>query len=123
MIGFSYSKKRLNSIDPQITSEIRNHKLLIKLPEDLEHALKCICSKEFTLDAISNTLQEVRRRTHIGRYYTDRAGDNRESPTLEAKEAQYSKVQMTKACHKCGSPNHYENSFSKGREEVFSGIH
>ncbi|MBW0548988.1 hypothetical protein O181_088703 [Austropuccinia psidii MF-1] len=37
--------KRLIAIDPQITTEIRNHKLLNKLPGELENSVKCRCSK------------------------------------------------------------------------------
>ncbi|MBW0551614.1 hypothetical protein O181_091329 [Austropuccinia psidii MF-1] len=43
--------KRLIAIDPHIT-EMRNHKLLSKLPGDLEHVVKCRRSKEYTLDEI-----------------------------------------------------------------------
>ncbi|MBW0554753.1 hypothetical protein O181_094468 [Austropuccinia psidii MF-1] len=60
--------------------------MLTKLPGDLEHAVKFRCSKESTLDEISTTLQEVRVRTSIGRYNTHSTGDNREDPTLKAKE-------------------------------------
>ncbi|MBW0476417.1 hypothetical protein O181_016132 [Austropuccinia psidii MF-1] len=81
--------KRLIAIDPHITTEMRNHKLLTKLPGYLEHAVKFRCSKEFTLDEISTTFQEVRIRTSIGRYNTHSTGDNRENPTLEAKETHY----------------------------------
>ncbi|MBW0534770.1 hypothetical protein O181_074485 [Austropuccinia psidii MF-1] len=49
--------KRIIAIDPQMTTEMRNIKLLTKLPGDLEHEVKCRCSKESTLDEISTTLQ------------------------------------------------------------------
>ncbi|MBW0524820.1 hypothetical protein O181_064535 [Austropuccinia psidii MF-1] len=78
-----------------MTTEMRNHKLLIKIPGDLEHALIFRCSKESTLDEISTTLQEVRIRTSIGRYNTHSTGDNRENPTLEAKEAHDSESDIT----------------------------
>ncbi|MBW0525543.1 hypothetical protein O181_065258 [Austropuccinia psidii MF-1] len=51
---------------------MRNHKLLTKLPGDLEHEVKCRCSKESTLDEISTTLQEVRIRTSIDNSPKDR---------------------------------------------------
>ncbi|MBW0527829.1 hypothetical protein O181_067544, partial [Austropuccinia psidii MF-1] len=50
--------KRVIAIYPHITTEMRNHKLLTKLPGDLEHAVKCRCSKESTLDEISTALKE-----------------------------------------------------------------
>ncbi|MBW0521120.1 hypothetical protein O181_060835 [Austropuccinia psidii MF-1] len=77
--------KRLIAIDPHI-KKMRNHKLLTKLPGDLEHEVKCRFSKESTLDEISNTLKEVRIRTSIGIYNTHSTSDNRDNPTLEARE-------------------------------------
>ncbi|MBW0548727.1 hypothetical protein O181_088442 [Austropuccinia psidii MF-1] len=60
---------------------MRNHKLLTKLPGDLEHAVKCTYPKESTLDEISTTLKEVRIRTSIGRdntHSTDNSPKDRE---------------------------------------------
>ncbi|MBW0561125.1 hypothetical protein O181_100840 [Austropuccinia psidii MF-1] len=76
---------------------MRNHKLLTKLPGDLEHELKCRCLKESTLDEISTTLQEVRIRTSIGRKNTHSTG-----------------------FHNCESPNHYSDNSPKYREEIVS---
>ncbi|MBW0593629.1 hypothetical protein O181_133344 [Austropuccinia psidii MF-1] len=99
---------------------MRNHKLLTQLPGDLEHAVECRCSKESTLDKISNTLQEVRIRTSIGRYNNNSTGDNRQNPTLEAKETHDSESEITKGFQNCESPNHYAGNSLKGREELFS---
>ncbi|MBW0584650.1 hypothetical protein O181_124365 [Austropuccinia psidii MF-1] len=99
---------------------MRNHKLLTKLLRDLEHAVKFRCFKESTLDEISTTFQEVRIRISIGIYNTHSTGDNRENPTLEGKETHNSESEITKGFHNCESPNHYEVSFPKDREEIFS---
>ncbi|MBW0545919.1 hypothetical protein O181_085634 [Austropuccinia psidii MF-1] len=96
--------KRLIAIDPHITTEMRNHKLLTKLPGDLEHAVKCRCSKESTLDEISTTLQEVRIRTSIGRYNNHSTGNNRENPTLKAKESHDSNSEITTLFHNWNHP-------------------
>ncbi|MBW0510963.1 hypothetical protein O181_050678 [Austropuccinia psidii MF-1] len=40
--------KRLIAIDPHITAEMGNHKLLTKVPGDMKHLVKCRFSKEFT---------------------------------------------------------------------------
>ncbi|MBW0543936.1 hypothetical protein O181_083651 [Austropuccinia psidii MF-1] len=53
--------KRLKAIDPQMNIQMRNHKLLTQMPGELEHALKCICNYNCTLDDIENTLQDVRK--------------------------------------------------------------
>ncbi|MBW0521278.1 hypothetical protein O181_060993 [Austropuccinia psidii MF-1] len=98
--------------------KIRNHKLLTKLPGDLEHPVKCRCSKESTLDKISITLKEVRIRTSIGRYNTHSTGDNRENPTLEPKETHDSESEITTGFQNCESPNHNADNFPKDREEI-----
>ncbi|MBW0553941.1 hypothetical protein O181_093656 [Austropuccinia psidii MF-1] len=78
--------KRLIAIDTHITTKMRNHKLFTKLPGALEDAAKCRCPKEFTLDEISTTLQEVRIRTSISRYNSHSTGNNRENTILKEKE-------------------------------------
>ncbi|MBW0555129.1 hypothetical protein O181_094844 [Austropuccinia psidii MF-1] len=93
--------KRLMAIGPSITEEMRNHKLLTKLPGDLEHAVTCRCSKESTLDEISTILQEVRIRTSIGRYNTHSNGDKRHNPTLKAKETHDSDSKITTGLQSC----------------------
>ncbi|MBW0534439.1 hypothetical protein O181_074154 [Austropuccinia psidii MF-1] len=99
---------------------MRNHKLVTKLPGDLEHAVKCRCSKESTLDEISNTLQEVRIITSIGRYNNHSTGDNRENPTLEAIEAHDSESEIKTGFHNRESPNNHANNSPKNREEIFA---
>ncbi|MBW0548248.1 hypothetical protein O181_087963 [Austropuccinia psidii MF-1] len=60
--------KRLKAIDPQMNIQVRNHKLLTQLPGDLEHAIKFRCNQNCTLDDIANTLQDIRKRTNIGKF-------------------------------------------------------
>ncbi|MBW0544845.1 hypothetical protein O181_084560 [Austropuccinia psidii MF-1] len=60
--------KRLKAIDPQMNIQMRNHKLLTQPPVELEHAVKCRCNYNFTLDDIANTLQDIRKRTNIGKF-------------------------------------------------------
>ncbi|MBW0569082.1 hypothetical protein O181_108797 [Austropuccinia psidii MF-1] len=59
--------KRLKAIDCQMNIQIRNHKLLIQMPEELEHAMKCRFNHNSTLDDIENTLQDLRKKTNIGK--------------------------------------------------------
>ncbi|MBW0472607.1 hypothetical protein O181_012322 [Austropuccinia psidii MF-1] len=51
--------KRLKAIDPQMNIHIRNNKLLTQIPGELEHAVKCRCNQNHTLDEIENTLQDI----------------------------------------------------------------
>ncbi|MBW0567456.1 hypothetical protein O181_107171 [Austropuccinia psidii MF-1] len=111
--------KRLIAIDPNIT-QMRNHKLLTKLPGHLENSVKCRCSKESTLGEISTTLQEVRMRTSIGRYNTHSTGYKRENTTLQAKQTHDSESEITRGFHNCESPNHYAENSPKDREEIFA---
>ncbi|MBW0533223.1 hypothetical protein O181_072938 [Austropuccinia psidii MF-1] len=60
--------ERLKAIDPQMIIQMKNHKLLTQIPGELEHAVRFRCNKGFTLDDISNTLQDVRKQTNIGKY-------------------------------------------------------
>ncbi|MBW0548965.1 hypothetical protein O181_088680 [Austropuccinia psidii MF-1] len=60
--------KRLKAIDPQMNTQMRNHKLLSKIPGELEHAVKCICNQNCTLGDIANNLPDVRKRTNIDHY-------------------------------------------------------
>ncbi|MBW0493777.1 hypothetical protein O181_033492, partial [Austropuccinia psidii MF-1] len=112
--------KSVIAIDPRITTEMRNHKLFTKLSGDLANALKCSCSKESTLDEISTTLQEVRIRTSIGRYNTHSIGDQRDNPTLEAKETHDSDSEITTGFHNYELPNHKGENSPEDREEIFA---
>ncbi|MBW0557782.1 hypothetical protein O181_097497 [Austropuccinia psidii MF-1] len=60
--------KRLKALDPQMSIQMRNHKLLKKLPGELDHALKCRCNQNCTLDDIASTLQDIRKITNIGKF-------------------------------------------------------
>ncbi|MBW0526825.1 hypothetical protein O181_066540 [Austropuccinia psidii MF-1] len=60
--------KRLKAIDTQINIQMRSHKLLTQIPGELENAVKCRCNQSCTLDDIENTLQDVRKKTNIGKY-------------------------------------------------------
>ncbi|MBW0518820.1 hypothetical protein O181_058535 [Austropuccinia psidii MF-1] len=75
--------------------------------------------QEFTFDEISNTLKEVRIRTWIGGNNTQSTGDNRDNPTLEAKETHDSESEIATAFKNGESPNHYADNFPKGGKRYF----
>ncbi|MBW0560679.1 hypothetical protein O181_100394 [Austropuccinia psidii MF-1] len=99
---------------------MRNHKLLTKLPGDLDNEFKCRLSKELTLDEISNTFQEVRMRTSTGRYYTHSTGDNRENSTPVAQKTHESDSEISTGFKSCESTNQYAERTPKHREEIFA---
>ncbi|MBW0512747.1 hypothetical protein O181_052462 [Austropuccinia psidii MF-1] len=47
---------------------MRNQKPLTQILGELDHAVKCRCNQNCTLDYIRNTLQDITKRTNIGKY-------------------------------------------------------
>ncbi|MBW0547994.1 hypothetical protein O181_087709 [Austropuccinia psidii MF-1] len=81
--------KRLKAIDTQMKIQMRNHKLLTQLPGELEHAVKCRCNQNCTLDDIANTLQDIRKRTNIGKFTPYNSSGLKEEQTFRAKNKVY----------------------------------
>ncbi|MBW0586447.1 hypothetical protein O181_126162 [Austropuccinia psidii MF-1] len=75
--------KGLKAIDPQMNIQMRNHKLLTQMPGELEHSVKFRCNQICTLDDISNTLQDVRKGTNIGKYFPYRGWSLNTTPEKE----------------------------------------
>ncbi|MBW0559268.1 hypothetical protein O181_098983 [Austropuccinia psidii MF-1] len=78
---------------------MRNHKLLTQIPGELEHAVKCRCTHNCTLDEIENILQEFEEKP-------------RERGAKVAKKKS--------SFHNCGSTEHYANNFPKANKEVYA---
>ncbi|MBW0499710.1 hypothetical protein O181_039425 [Austropuccinia psidii MF-1] len=93
--------KRRKAIDPQMNIQMRNHKLLTQLPGELEHAVKCRCNQNCTLDDIANTLQDIRKRTNIGTFTPYKS--------IGFKEKQPFRVEY-----------HYANNYPKAKKKVYS---
>ncbi|MBW0470293.1 hypothetical protein O181_010008 [Austropuccinia psidii MF-1] len=118
--------KRLKAIDPQMNIQMRNHKLLTQMPGELEHAVKCRCNQNCTLDDIANTLQDVRKRINIGKYTPYKRSDFKEKPPfrVEFKDKPRERVAEVEKkkhfCHKCGSTDHYANNCPKEKKKVYA---
>ncbi|MBW0475342.1 hypothetical protein O181_015057 [Austropuccinia psidii MF-1] len=118
--------KRLKAIDPQINIQMRNHKILIQMPAQLEHSVKCRCNEICTLDDIENTLQYVRKRTNIGKYSPYKRSGFREKPTfrVEFQDRPRARVEEVKkkknSCQNCGSADHYSNNCTKVKKKVYA---
>ncbi|MBW0548491.1 hypothetical protein O181_088206 [Austropuccinia psidii MF-1] len=114
--------KRCKAIDPQMNTQMRNNKLLTQIPRGLEHAVKCRCNHNCTLDDISNNLQEVSKRTNIGKFTPyKRSGFKEKQPlTVEFKDKPKERgAEMAKkkiSCHNYGSKNHYAKNYPKERK-------
>ncbi|MBW0547274.1 hypothetical protein O181_086989 [Austropuccinia psidii MF-1] len=91
---------------------------------ELEHVVKGRCNKNFTLDHNSNTLQDVRKRTNIGKYFPYKRSSFKEKHSfrVEFKDNPREKVaEVTKkrnSYHHCGSTDHYANKFPKAKKKV-----
>ncbi|MBW0505284.1 hypothetical protein O181_044999 [Austropuccinia psidii MF-1] len=118
--------KRLKCIDTQMNIQMRNQKLLTQMPGELEHALKCRYNQICTLDEISNTLQDVRKRKNIGKYSQFRRSSFKEKQPfrVDFKEKPKEKIaEVTKkknTCHNCGSADHYANKRPKAKKKVYA---
>ncbi|MBW0471945.1 hypothetical protein O181_011660 [Austropuccinia psidii MF-1] len=88
--------KRLDAIDSQMNIQMRNNKLLAKVPGELEHEVKCRCNHNCTLDDIANTLQNIRKRTNIGRYPPYKSSGFREKQPFSWSSKTYSKKEWQK---------------------------
>ncbi|MBW0553858.1 hypothetical protein O181_093573 [Austropuccinia psidii MF-1] len=118
--------KRLKAIDPQMNIQMRNHKLLTQILGELEHALRCRCNQNCTLDDFPKTLQDVRKRTNIGKFTRHRSSSFKEKQPLRVeikdkpKERVAEMARKKNSCHNCGSTDHYANNCPKAKKNVYA---
>ncbi|MBW0509917.1 hypothetical protein O181_049632 [Austropuccinia psidii MF-1] len=118
--------KRLKAIDPQVNTQVRNHKCLTQMPGELEHAVKCRCNHNCTLDDIANTLQDVTKRTNIRKFTPYRSSSFKEKQHFgvefkdKPKESVAELAKKKNSCHNCGSTDHYANNFLKEKKRVYA---
>ncbi|MBW0501033.1 hypothetical protein O181_040748 [Austropuccinia psidii MF-1] len=102
---------------------MRNHKLLTQIPGELEHAVKWRCNQSCTLDDIAKTLQDVRKRTNIGKYSQFKSSIFKEKKPfrVEFKDKPKERVEeMTKeknSCHNCDAIREQSDEDKDPREE------
>ncbi|MBW0525560.1 hypothetical protein O181_065275 [Austropuccinia psidii MF-1] len=96
------------------------------MPGELEHAVKCRCNQNCTLDDITNILQDVRKRTNIGKYSPYKSSSFKEKKTfrVEFKDKPKGRVaQVTKksdSCHNRGETDYYANNCPKEKKKVYT---
>ncbi|MBW0486752.1 hypothetical protein O181_026467 [Austropuccinia psidii MF-1] len=116
----------LKAINPQMNIQMRNHRLLKQIPGELEHAVKCRCNQNFTLDDIANTLQDIRKRTNIGKFtpYKSSSFKEKQPFRVEFKDNPKGRVEEVtrkkNVCHNCGSTDHYANNCPKAKKKVYA---
>ncbi|MBW0482574.1 hypothetical protein O181_022289 [Austropuccinia psidii MF-1] len=105
---------------------MRNHKLLTQLPGELEHAVKCRCNQNCTLDDIANTLQDIRKRRNIGKFtpYKSSGFKEKQPFRVDFKDKPKGRVaevaKKKNSCHNCGSTDHYSNNCLKAKKTVYA---
>ncbi|MBW0587620.1 hypothetical protein O181_127335 [Austropuccinia psidii MF-1] len=105
---------------------MRNHKLLTQFPGELEHAAKCRCNQNCTIDDISNTLQDIRERINIGKFtlYKSSSFKEKQPFRVEFKDKPKERVAdletKRNSCHNCGSTDHYANNCPKANKKVYA---
>ncbi|MBW0590329.1 hypothetical protein O181_130044 [Austropuccinia psidii MF-1] len=105
---------------------MRNHKILTKLPGELENAAKCRCNQNCTIDDIANTLQDIRKRTNIGKFtpYKSSSFKEKQPFRVEFKDKPNESVaevaKKRDSCHSCGSTDHYANNCPKAKKKVYA---
>ncbi|MBW0587069.1 hypothetical protein O181_126784, partial [Austropuccinia psidii MF-1] len=118
--------ERLKAIDTQMNIQMRNHTLLTQMPRELENAVRFICNQNCTLDDITNTLQDFRKRSNIGKYTSYKSSGFKEKQPfrVEFKEKLRERVEeVTKkknSCHNCGSTDHYATNCPKEKKKVYA---
>ncbi|MBW0552934.1 hypothetical protein O181_092649 [Austropuccinia psidii MF-1] len=106
--------------------QMRNQKLLTQLPGELEHAVKCRCKQNCTLDDIANTLQDVRKRTNIGKFslYRRSSFKGKRPLRVEFKDKPRERVaevaKKKNSFHNCGSTDHYVNNCPREKKKVYA---
>ncbi|MBW0562217.1 hypothetical protein O181_101932 [Austropuccinia psidii MF-1] len=96
------------------------------MPGELEHAVKFRCNQNFTLDDIANSLQDVRKKTNIGKFTPYRSSSFKEKKTFRVgfkekpKEGVAEVAKKKNSCHNCGSTDHYANNCSKTKTKVYA---
>ncbi|MBW0534312.1 hypothetical protein O181_074027 [Austropuccinia psidii MF-1] len=91
---------------------------------ELEHAVKCRCNHNCTIDDIENTLQDIRKRTNIGKYspYKRSSFKEKQPFSVELKDKPRERVaevaKKKNSCNNCGSTDHPANNCPKTEKKV-----
>ncbi|MBW0580205.1 hypothetical protein O181_119920 [Austropuccinia psidii MF-1] len=106
--------------------KMRNHKLPEQMPGELEHAVKCRCNQNCTLNEIADTLLNSRKRTNIGKYTPYKSTGFREKQPFRVdfeekhRERVAEVVKKKDSFHNCGSTDHYANNCPKAKKKFYS---
>ncbi|MBW0517886.1 hypothetical protein O181_057601 [Austropuccinia psidii MF-1] len=117
--------ERLKAIHPQINKQIRNQKLFKQIPGGLWNEIKFRNGQSCTVDDISNTLQDVSKRTNIGKYSPYKSRSFKEKQPFRVNKKDKTKeivaevTSKKNSFHNCGSTDHYANNCPKAKRKVY----
>ncbi|MBW0569726.1 hypothetical protein O181_109441 [Austropuccinia psidii MF-1] len=109
-----------------MNTQMRNHKLLTQIPGELEHAVKCRCNQNCTLEDIANTLQDERKRTNIGKFTPYRSSSFKEKQIFRVEFKYKPKERVPEVAkkknyfHNCGSTDHYSTNCPKAKKKFYA---
>ncbi|MBW0528062.1 hypothetical protein O181_067777 [Austropuccinia psidii MF-1] len=109
-----------------MNNRMRNQKLLKQLPGELEHPVKYRCNHNVTPYDISNTLQDVRERTNIGKYTPYKSSGFKEKQPFRVgfkdkpRERGEKVAKKKNSCHNCGSTDHYAINCPKAKKNIYA---
>ncbi|MBW0483838.1 hypothetical protein O181_023553 [Austropuccinia psidii MF-1] len=95
------------------------------MPGEVEHAVKFRCKHNCTLDEIANTLQDIRKRTNIGKYCPYQSSSLKEKQPfrlefkVKPRESVAEVAKKKNSCYYFGSTDHYANNCSKVQKKVY----
>ncbi|MBW0523817.1 hypothetical protein O181_063532 [Austropuccinia psidii MF-1] len=96
------------------------------MPGEPEQEVKCRCNQNVTLDEITNTLQDVREITNIGKLTPYRSSSFKEKQPFmvelkdKPKEIVAEVTKKKHSCQNCGSTDHYANNCPKAKKKVYA---
>ncbi|MBW0480599.1 hypothetical protein O181_020314 [Austropuccinia psidii MF-1] len=95
------------------------------MPGELEDSVKCRCNQNCTLDEIANNLQDVRKRTNIGKFTPYRSSNFKKKQPFRVEfndkpKERVVEVAKKNSFHNCGSTDHYANNCPKAQKKVYS---
>ncbi|MBW0495110.1 hypothetical protein O181_034825 [Austropuccinia psidii MF-1] len=96
------------------------------MPGQLEHAVKFRCNQNCTLDEIANTLQDISKRTNIGKFTPYRSSSFKAKQPFRVyfkdkpKERVAEVAKMKSVCHNCCSTDQYSKNCPKAKKKVYA---
>ncbi|MBW0542712.1 hypothetical protein O181_082427 [Austropuccinia psidii MF-1] len=94
------------------------------MPAELDHAVKCRCNQNCTLDDIVKSLPDVRERTNIGKCPSYKSSSFKEKQPLRVefkdkpRERVAEVVKKKNSCQNCGSTEYYAKNCPKAKKKV-----